>query len=82
MLDQETWRFINTFAPWLSAAGTVTAVAVSLYLARQDRRVRLSVNASIWILQTLGQEDHEEFITVNVIRSFREITVTGFGWEI
>ena len=39
--------FINTFAGWLSAVGTLLAVIVSLYLARRDSRIRLRVNIGI-----------------------------------
>jgi hypothetical protein len=46
-MDQETWRFINTFAPWLSAIGTLTAVAVSLYLARRSDRQKLEVRVGL-----------------------------------
>ena len=45
LMSQKTWRFINTFAPWLSALGTITAVLVALYLARMDRRIQLEVSA-------------------------------------
>lgn len=53
LVDEETWKFINTFAPWLSAIGsTLSAVATSLWLAQRDRRVKLSVRASlrIWLI--------------------------------
>lgn len=48
-MDQETWRFINTFAPWLSALGTICAVVMSLYLARKGNRIELDVHAGIRI---------------------------------
>jgi hypothetical protein len=47
MLDYETWRFINSFAPWLSALGTLTAVVVSLWLARRTERPRVRVRTAI-----------------------------------
>jgi hypothetical protein len=50
-LDQDTWRFINTFAPWFSAFGTLSAVSVSLYLA--NRRERFKVSAEL----RMGQRD-------------------------
>jgi hypothetical protein len=36
-IDQDRWNFINSFAPWLSAVGTLAAVFMSLYLAFADR---------------------------------------------
>jgi hypothetical protein len=47
MPDQETWRFINTFAGWLSATGTLVAVITSLYLARRSDRIRLKVTVGM-----------------------------------
>jgi len=32
-MNRETWQFINTFAPWFSALGTIFAVIISLRLA-------------------------------------------------
>jgi hypothetical protein len=46
-MDQETWRFINTFAPWLAALGTFSAVVVSLYLARKSNQIELEVRAGL-----------------------------------
>jgi hypothetical protein len=48
-IDRETWGFINSFAPWLSAIGTLAAVITSLYLALADRS-RLRVRA--WLYET------------------------------
>ena len=33
IVDRETWRFVNSFAPWFAAFGTLTAAVVSLWLA-------------------------------------------------
>jgi len=46
-MDQETWRFINTFAPWLSAIGTLSAVVTSLYLARQSNRIKMELRVGL-----------------------------------
>jgi hypothetical protein len=78
-MDKDTWQFINTFAPWLSALGTIAAVIVSLYLATQDRRVRLKISASV---QVLIQNDHtEEFIGISAVNvGRRELTIKSIGW--
>src|SRR5882672_594175 len=49
-MDQDTWRFINTFAPWFSAIGTFTAVVVSLYLARKTNWPDLDLRFGIRIV--------------------------------
>jgi hypothetical protein len=62
-MDQETWRFINTFAPWLSALGTFTAVWVSLYLARKTNRADLILSFGI---RFLGVSDPESRVVVSL----------------
>ena len=80
IFDENAWRFINTFAPWLSAMGTITAVCVSLYLARFDRKIHLDVSVGgRAIIGDFGTEDVLCIRIVNVGR--REFTVTNFGWK-
>lgn len=46
MWDNKTWEIIrnwNTFAPWLSGIGSLSAVIVSLWLVRRDKSIRLLV---------------------------------------
>ena len=46
MWDDHTWQIIknwNTFAPWLSGIGSLSAVIVSLWLVRRDKFIRLLV---------------------------------------
>src|SRR5688572_19989531 len=42
---RKTWEFINTFANWPSAIGTLAAVGVALYLAFRERRISLKLSA-------------------------------------
>ncbi len=42
-MTRETWEFINSFAPWLSAIGSLAAAVVALYLSWNTRRVRVKV---------------------------------------
>jgi hypothetical protein len=82
--DTETWKFINTFAPWLSAVGTLSAVATSLWLAQRDRRIRLAVRASlrIQLLRGGGPGHGDRFLSVNVVnRGRRAATISGIGWR-
>jgi hypothetical protein len=85
LVDEEPWKFINTFAPWLSAIGsTLSAVATSLWLAQRDRRVKLSVRASlrIWLIPGGGPGHGYRFVSVNVINQGRRpATVSGIGWR-
>lgn len=70
-LPQEQWQLINSFAEWFSAVGTVAAVIVSLYLARQDQRVRLRITA------TIGNIFGDPTVDVKVDHLW--ITVTNVG---
>jgi hypothetical protein len=81
-MSQETWEFINTFAPWFSAIGTVSAVVVSLYLARRDRNVRLQVSAGHRVLITRGSDHRPEYLNIRVVNvGHREAQISNIGWK-
>jgi hypothetical protein len=89
MPDQEFWKFFNTFAPWFSAIGSLSAVITTLYLARRDRRLNLSVRAdyeTLPILTTKTDEyrvDEESFVCITFTNHGRRIaTVTGILWKV
>src|SRR5687767_10569101 len=80
-LTGSQWAFINTFAPWLSALGTLCAVTVSLWLARRAStpRARAAVGI-VYIFNTpMGTQELLSFSLVN--RGDRPITVSSIGWE-
>ena len=80
-MDKETWRFINTFAPWLSALGTISAVIVSLYLATKNRRLDLKVTASVQTLVHAGMPTRD-YVTISVVNlGGREATIMAIGWQ-
>lgn len=81
-MDTETWRFINTFAPWFSAIGTILAVITSLYLARTSRRIRLEVNAGVrtHVGQGFPMTDYVAIRVVNL--GHRAATIQSIGWKI
>jgi hypothetical protein len=49
MIDPRNWDWalINSFAPWLSAVGTLLAVYFALRLARTESRPRLVITAGL-----------------------------------
>jgi len=47
MPDEDAWRFINTFAPWLSAIGSLAAVVLALLLAWRQNRIHLHVSLAV-----------------------------------
>jgi hypothetical protein len=42
----ETCHFVNSFAPWLAAFGTLAALITSLYLATKQTKAKLRVSAA------------------------------------
>ena len=84
MLDQETWRFINSFAPWLAAIGTVVAVITALYLARKEARIQLNVRALIRCEVIPGTDlgPGPNYLSVEVSNvGRRAATVTHIYWK-
>ncbi len=84
MLTEETWKFINTFAPWFSAIGTISAVILSLYLARRDKNVRLAVSAGHRIIIGPGSsEPYPEYLSIYVVNiGHRDAQLISIGWKI
>ena len=61
----EEWKYINTFAPWLSAIGTISAVMVSLFLARKDKP-KLKTNTSIKVLISEMFDNNPRYLIIEV----------------
>jgi hypothetical protein len=74
------WTFINSFAGWLSALGTIAAVITALYLSRKEHRVNLEVSAGVRIFfgQGVPQQKYLYVEVVNIAR--RPATVTTVCW--
>jgi hypothetical protein len=83
-VSRDTWRFINTFAPWLSALGTLIAVAASLVIARRVHSNRLTVSVGARLLLESGRAANDNlFMTIIVTNTGpRPLTVTGAGWRV
>ena len=84
MLDQELWRFVNSFAPWLSAIGTIAAVVTSLYLARKDTRIDLRVTAGVQVIVIEGARAGQgvEVVSLDVTNfGRRAATVNSLYWK-
>jgi len=78
------WPLINSFAGWVSGIGTLLAVIVSLYLARQDSRIRLKLSAGLRQVFTTGPAPPEgrDFIVISVTNiGRRAASVTGLFWK-
>lgn len=79
MLNHHAWKFINTFAPWVSATGTVAAVITSLWLARRDRIIRLTINAALQEAESAGIPPLFVITATNV--GHRSATISSVYWK-
>lgn len=79
----ETWKFINTFAPWFSALGSISAVIVALYMARRDKKVRLEVSIGHRLI--LGQGVNNQppnFVMITITNiGHREAQISNLTWR-
>ncbi len=84
MIDIETWKFINSFAPWFSAAGTISAVILSLWLASRNTTEKLKVKAVITLLVQQGsRQKAPEYLMLTVTNvGHIDVKVTNIGWEL
>lgn len=82
-MTHETWKFVNTFAPWLSAIGTLAAVIVSLYLASTRAKLKLRITAGHRMLAGLGTGRFPDYLLIEVVNEgFRPARITGVGWKV
>lgn len=85
VFDRETWLFINSFAPWVSAFGTIAAVIVALYLSIREKRIRLRISAGYRLLIIPGEKLNKknEFLVINIVNvGYREAIITNIGWKV
>lgn len=80
-LPQSQWEFINTFADWFSAIGTILAVWVSLWLARQASLPKARITASV--MRKVGESGlGSEFLGIQIANvGDRPFIVTGLMWR-
>lgn len=83
-ISKSEWELINSFANWLSAIGTLAAVAVSLYLASRLSipTAKLTVGHRIIIEPGMKGQPPEYVLFQIVNTGDRPIRVTGIGWKV
>ena len=83
MIKQETLQILNTIGTWLAGIGTLSAVIVSLYLARRESSTSIKVSAGHRILVTPGQKAKPDYCTIRIVNvGFRPAKITGVGWKV
>lgn len=81
-MNHETIRTINSFAPWLSAVGTILAVGTTIYFARIDKRIRINLSAGYRLLASgPGNSIGRTISIVATNIGIRPVTICQFGWE-
>jgi hypothetical protein len=83
-IPDTTWAFINSFAGWFSAFGSIAAVVTALYLARNQRKPKLRASISHKILFTQGMQNHRpEYICINAVNTgARNVRITNLGGRV
>lgn len=77
------WKFVNSFATWVSALGTLLAVIVALYFSRKDKFIKLKVEMNVLVLVGPDFPQSPEKIVVSVTNTgLRKAIVTGIGGTI
>lgn len=84
MFTQSEWQFINTFAPWLSAFGTILAVVTSLYLASRKSKIKLEAHVGLRLI--IGRGDSApfpQFLSFQITNvGGRPARISNIGWEV
>lgn len=83
-LSGAEWSFINSFANWVAAIGTVSAVIVSLYLALNTSRPKAKLSIDIRnIIDLEHNGDYPEIVSIKMVNTGeRLIHITNLGWKL
>ena len=71
----------SAIGSWIAALGTLCAVAVSIYLARIGRIIKIRVSAGHRVLAS-GVQRIDCCVIRAVNTGFRKVTITGTGWKV
>jgi hypothetical protein len=82
-LSQQQWEFINGFANWIAAIGTVAAVIISLYLALSSNKPKAKLSVGVRVMFTPGDSGpHPAFVVVKLVNlGDRPIHINSLGWK-
>ncbi|MDP8314164.1 MAG: hypothetical protein RAP70_03715 [Candidatus Celaenobacter antarcticus] len=82
--NEKFWVFINSFAPWFSAFGTIAVVIISLYFSRKSRNIDVTISASVIKAFPNLHKDKKvlNFFALHITNmGFRSLTINSIGWE-
>jgi hypothetical protein len=83
-LSKSDWDFINSFANWASAIGSIAAAWVALHLANRIAKPRAKVQVGIRITVGIGETPPvPESILFKITNAGeRNFRVTNIGWRV
>lgn len=78
-----TWQCFNSFAPWLSAFGTILISGLALWLSVRDKFIRLKANYSGSLIPSYDpmKLDTYAYVLDFVNIGVREVQVINFEWH-
>lgn len=81
-LDQQI-NLGNMIGTWVAGIATLSAVLVSLHLARRSERLRLKVTAGLRLIIAGDGSPAEEHVEIRVVNlGDRVVTVNTVGWRV
>lgn len=80
----DAWQCINSFAPWVSAIGTLVISGLALWLAIKDRRVNIMSRLSLGMLPGQDQRvlNRRVFVLSFTNNGYRNVTVSNHCWTL
>lgn len=84
-MEDYTLNLILAISSTITAIGTLSAVILSLYLARRDRNINIDISTNITRQIILAEEpipDENEYLSFSVTNiGFRDATITNISWK-
>jgi hypothetical protein len=83
-LTKIQWDFINGFAGWFSALGTILAVITSLWLANRSSRPLAKLSAGVKVVKNSGMKrPYPEYLNIVVVNHGAvRMRITQVGWKV
>ena len=82
-MDHHGWKFINSFAPWFSALGSIGAAVIALHIARRSNRAIMKISNNVVRIVGAGQiaESKTEYLKLEVHNmGLRPVRISGIFW--
>lgn len=74
------WRIYNSFAPWLSAVGTLIAVGVALFIFRKEKSLKLGFDVMMYtdsIIEESGKKWETGIMLLVTNYGLRSVMIDG-----